>query len=401
MRMIKSIESMQNAPVNSTMVFPDSIGCAVRLSGVRKSFGAVEAVKDVNLEFREGTFTSLLGPSGCGKTTLLRLIAGLETVTTGEIQIGGQNVGQMPIHKRNIGLVFQNYALFPHKTIGDNIAFGLKHRGVSRDNIKEKVQRILAVVRLPGFEDRYPSQLSGGQQQRIALARAVVFEPAVLLLDEPLSALDANLREEMRVEIKMIHKALGLTTILVTHDQQEALAMSDEVAIMNQGCVQQVGAPRAVYQFPRTRFVAEFLGYANAYRGSIIEDDAEFPGQWVLRLDGDILIRGVSGRQQVNSHPHRLGDVVDVVIRGSDMRVESLSNCVIANPSNGFIGQVEDSSFLGDSVHYLVQTNMGNMKIHAICRISEIGSDADQIYPTGTEVRVSVPPEACAILPIS
>src|SRR6185437_8125320 len=182
--MAKPFTPAQVAP-RAWPVVPDLIQPAVRLRGVGKAFGSVEAVKDVNLEFRKGAFTSLLGPSGCGKTTLLRLIAGLEAATTGEIEIGGQQVEKMPIHKRNIGLVFQNYALFPHKTIGDNIAFGLKHRGMSREIIGEKVRRILDMVRLPGFEDRYPNQLSGGQQQRVALARAVVFEPSVLLLDEP------------------------------------------------------------------------------------------------------------------------------------------------------------------------------------------------------------------------
>jgi len=190
----------------------------VELKSVSKFFGVVEAVRNADVTFEEGSFTTLLGPSGCGKTTILRMVAGLEVPTTGDIMVAGRRVNDVPIHKRNLGLVFQNYALFPHKTIEENIAFGLKYRSVPKAEAREKVKRALDIVRLPGVEDRYPTQLSGGQQQRIALARAIVIEPDVLLLDEPLSALDANLREEMRVELKSIQARIGVTTIFVTHD---------------------------------------------------------------------------------------------------------------------------------------------------------------------------------------
>src|SRR5689334_1400261 len=214
---------------------------AVDLKSVTLTYGQFVAVKDVDLAIAKGSFVTLLGPSGCGKTTILRSIAGLVSPTSGEIVVAGRRINDVPIYKRNIGLVFQNYALFPHKTVADNIAFGLKYRDVPRADIARKVKRALDMVRLPGVEKKLPSQLSGGQQQRIALARAIVIEPDVLLLDEPLSALDANLREEMRTELKIIQREVGITTIFVTHDQEEALAMSDRIVVMNHGLIEQNG----------------------------------------------------------------------------------------------------------------------------------------------------------------
>jgi len=216
---------------------------AVTLDGIVKRFGSLTAVHPTTLEIPEGSFLTLLGPSGCGKTTNLRMIAGLLDPTEGEIRIGGRRVNDVPIHKRNLGLVFQNYALFPHKTVADNVAFGLKYRDVPKSEIPGRVQAALELVQLPHLGDRYPKELSGGQQQRIALARAIVIEPDVLLLDEPLSALDANLREDMRVELKRIQERIGVTTVFVTHDQSEALAMSDLIVVMSEGRVEQVGAP--------------------------------------------------------------------------------------------------------------------------------------------------------------
>ncbi|HZF34640.1 MAG TPA: ABC transporter ATP-binding protein, partial [Candidatus Angelobacter sp.] len=232
---------------------------AVELGQVTLAYGPFVAVKAVDLTIDKGTFVTLLGPSGCGKTTILRAIAGLVNPTSGEIRIKGRRVNDVPIHKRNIGLVFQNYALFPHKSVADNVGFGLKYRGVDKAAIGERVRRALDIVRLPGVEQKLPSELSGGQQQRIALARAIVIEPDVLLLDEPLSALDANLREEMRIELKAIQREVGITTVFVTHDQEEALAMSDQVVVMNHGLVEQIGAPEEVYRWPASRFVANFL----------------------------------------------------------------------------------------------------------------------------------------------
>ena len=243
---------------------------SVTLKDTVKRFGDFTAVHKTNLEVPEGAFVTLLGPSGCGKTTNLRMIAGLLDPSEGEILIGGRRVNDVPIHKRNLGIVFQNYALFPHKTVAENVAFGLKYRDVPKSEIPERVRRALELVQLPDVGDRYPKALSGGQQQRIALARAIVIEPDVLLLDEPLSALDANLREDMRIQDQ-----IGVTTIFVTHDQSEALAMSDEIVVMSNGRIEQVGSPEEVYNTPRSEFVANFLGASNILEGRCVEAGAQ------------------------------------------------------------------------------------------------------------------------------
>ncbi|MDT6942264.1 ABC transporter ATP-binding protein [Brucella pseudogrignonensis] len=244
---------------------------AVELNKLVKRFGDVTAVHEISLEIEEGSFVTLLGPSGCGKTTTLRMIAGLLSPSSGGIAIKGKDVTTTPIHRRNLGIVFQNYALFPHKTIFDNVAFGLRYRSTPKAEIVRKVRDALELVQLPDVAERFPAQLSGGQQQRIALARAIVIEPDVLLLDEPLSALDANLRENMRVELKRIQSELGITTVFVTHDQAEALAMSDRIVVMRKGYVEQVGVPEEVYNQPRTEFVANFLGNSNLVPARIVE----------------------------------------------------------------------------------------------------------------------------------
>ncbi|MEY8841055.1 ABC transporter ATP-binding protein, partial [Cribrihabitans sp. XS_ASV171] len=247
---------------------------SVTLNNIVKRFGDFTAVHETSLEIPEGDFVTLLGPSGCGKTTNLRMIAGLLDPTEGEILIGGRRVNDVPIHKRNLGIVFQNYALFPHKTVAENVAFGLKYRDVPKSEIAGKVQAALDLVQLPDVGDRYPKALSGGQQQRIALARAIVIEPEVLLLDEPLSALDANLREDMRVELKRIQDQIGVTTVFVTHDQSEALAMSDKIVVMSAGRVEQVGTPEEVYNTPASEFVANFLGASNILPATCTGRDA-------------------------------------------------------------------------------------------------------------------------------
>lgn len=257
-------------------------GNAVELRGIVKRFGDVTALHSADLDVPEGSFVTFLGPSGCGKTTTLRMIAGLLEPSEGDILVRGRRINDVPIHRRNLGLVFQNYALFPHKTIFDNVAFGLRYRKVSKDEIKKRVQEALELVQLPDTGDRLPNQLSGGQQQRIALARAVVIRPDVLLLDEPLSALDANLREEMRVELKRIQRELGVSTVFVTHDQSEALAMSDKIVVMRQGVIEQMGSPEEVYNEPRTGFVAGFLGHSNILPGTIVGQENDC---YRVRLD--------------------------------------------------------------------------------------------------------------------
>src|SRR5210317_1954432 len=241
----------------------------------------------MDLDVEEGHLVTLLGPSGCGKTTLLRMLAGLEDPTEGDIYIKGVRVNDVPSHKRNLGMIFQNYALFPHKSIFDNVAFGLKYRDVPKDEARKKVTRALEMVRLPGVENRMPSQLSGGQQQRIALARAIVIEPDVLLMDEPLSALDENLREDMRREVGNLQHMLGVTTIFVTHDQREALSMSDKILVMKAGRKQQEGDPEAVYNEPTNHFVADFLGHSNFIKGEVVGVDNDHVN---VRIEtGDVL----------------------------------------------------------------------------------------------------------------
>src|SRR2546422_67557 len=240
---------------------------AIALESVSKRFGGIGAVDDVSFPIAEGEFFSLLGPSGCGKTTTLRMIAGFETPDEGRIVVGGEDVTDMPVHRRDMGMIFQSYALFPHRTVAENVAFGLRMRGLDKAAIKERVTHALRQVALEGYEQRQPQQLSGGQQQRVALARAIVIRPRVLLCDEPLAALDRKLRQSMQFELKQLQQQLGVTLIFVTHDQEEAMTVSDRIAVMNAGRIEQIGSPSEIYNRPRTRFVADFIGEINLFEG--------------------------------------------------------------------------------------------------------------------------------------
>lgn len=270
---------------------------AVRLEGVTKRFGEHKAVDNITLDIRDGEFFSLLGPSGCGKTTLLRMIAGFDTPDEGRVIIGGKDMTQVPPYLRPVNTVFQNYALFPHMTVEQNIAFGLRMKKMPRDEIAKRVQWALELINLPGYEKRRTDQMSGGQRQRIALARALVNEPEVLLLDEPLSALDLKLRQELRVDLMNLQERLGITFIFVTHDQEEALVMSDRIAVMNKGRIEQLGPTEEIYELPQTAFVAKFIGDSNLIPAKALEprkvktsigeleldkEDALTPGQEVL-----------------------------------------------------------------------------------------------------------------------
>src|SRR5829696_2864246 len=245
----------------------------VVFDAIEKRYQAVRAVDGIDLDIAPGEFLTLLGPSGSGKTTSLMMLAGFEIPTDGEIYVDGEPIAAIPPYKRNIGMVFQNYALFPHMTVGENIAFPLKLRKLPKNEVRRRTAEALELVKLPGYEGRFPRQLSGGQQQRIAVARALVFNPRVLLMDEPLGALDKQLRESLQLEIKSLHDQLGVTILYVTHDQQEALVMSDRIAVMNEGKIEQIGTPTGLYDAPRTRFVASFIGESNFFEGRLIQGD--------------------------------------------------------------------------------------------------------------------------------
>ncbi len=276
----------------------------VSLIHVRKSYGDVVAVADLVLNVPRGAFFSLLGPSGCGKTTTLRIVAGFERPDRGDVLIRGRRVTNVPPYRRDYGMVFQNFALFPHMSIADNVAFGLRMRGVDRAGMKRKVQEALGLVKLPGYESRYPNQLSGGQQQRVALARALVLRPAVLLLDEPLGSLDKKLREEMQIEIHDLQRQFAISTIFVTHDQDEALTMSDAIAVMNHGLIEQIGTPREVFERPGTEFVARFMGAGNVLEGRIVSTDG----------DAQLIDLGV-GRARGRGSGKRIGEAVLIAVR--------------------------------------------------------------------------------------
>ncbi len=266
---------------------------SVRLEGVTKAFKEMIAVDNIDLEVMEGEFLSFLGPSGCGKTTTLRMIGGFEQPTSGKVFLGEDNVAGLPPYKRNVNTVFQSYALFPHLSVSENVAYGLKRKKVSKDEIKTRVKDILDLVDLPGYEDRRITQMSGGQQQRVALARALVNRPGVLLLDEPLGALDLKLRKQMQLELKRIQSEVGITFIYVTHDQEEAMTMSDRIAVMNAGHFEQIGAPQDMYELPATEFVASFLGASN-----LLDGVARGPGRRVSSRETRCRINGFHPRRQ-------------------------------------------------------------------------------------------------------
>ncbi len=356
---------------------------AVKLRGVSKHFGKVVAVDKFDLDIANGSLLTLLGPSGCGKTTILRMIAGLETPNEGDIYIKGKRINDTPIHKRNLGMIFQNYALFPHKTIFENVAFGLKYRKIPKEEMKQKVMRALEVVRLPGVEHRMPSQLSGGQQQRIALARAIVIEPDVLLMDEPLSALDENLREEMRVEVGNLHEMLGITSIFVTHDQREALVMSDSIVVMKDGQKQQEGPPEEVYNHPINHFVADFIGHSNFFKGVISAVDHD---RVAINLDDGAELMAL---QQGNWDP---GERIEVVIRAQKFDIFPKDHLKKDADINLFNGRIKARSYMGGEVRYFVEMQTGTV-IHII------GGIKSKLHRRGDEVLVKVSPKDCHLLP--
>ncbi len=317
----------------------------VRLVNVTKKFGDAIAVDAITLDVSDGEFFTLLGPSGCGKTTTLRMIGGFEQPTSGLIELKGVDVTFLPAHERDVNTVFQSYALFPHLTIYENVAFGLRRSGIKGDEIKRRVGEAMELVQLVGFEKRIPAQLSGGQAQRVALARALVNEPAVLLLDEPLGALDLKLRKQMGIELKRIQREVGITFIYVTHDQEEAMTMSDRIAVMNKGRYEQLAGPETLYERPSTRFVAGFVGASNLLEGKI-GSDADF---WTVTLPSGAVVRA----------PKSLGDIGSSGAIG--VRPEKLTLLEPGQESKGnaLEGTVVDTSYLGVITQYVVEGKGG------------------------------------------
>jgi spermidine/putrescine transport system ATP-binding protein len=317
----------------------------VRLEHVTKRFGETTAVDDVVLEVFHGEFFSLLGPSGCGKTTTLSVIGGFETPTSGTVYLGDRDVSQVAPYKRDVNTVFQSYALFPHLNVFDNIAFGLRRRRLRKDEISARVGEALRLVDLPGFEQRTPAQLSGGQQQRIALARALVNEPRVLLLDEPLGALDLKLRKQMQLELKRIQQDVGITFLYVTHDQEEAMVMSNRLAVMNTGKIEQLGSPEEVYERPSTDFVASFLGASNLIGARVVERRAS--GYAQVKLDGGGVVSVLGDRLPQGR------DTVKVGVRPEKVRLQASAG----EPElghNSLTGKVVSASYLGVSHQYTI-----------------------------------------------
>jgi putative spermidine/putrescine transport system ATP-binding protein/spermidine/putrescine transport system ATP-binding protein len=356
---------------------------AVELIEVAKSFGSFTAVHPVSLAIPEGGFVTLLGPSGCGKTTTLRMIAGLLDASAGEIRVKGRRINDVPIHKRNLGLVFQNYALFPHKTVFDNVAFGLRYRGVPKPDSERRVQAALELVQLPQMADRYPRALSGGQQQRVALARAIVIEPDVLLLDEPLSALDANLREDMRVELKRIQHQIGVTSVFVTHDQAEALTMSDQIIVMSQGRVEQAGPPETVYNTPATEFVARFLGAAN-----ILEASVRAVGRDSVVLEAADLGRIPVPRARVQRLTE--GEPAKLVVRAEKLRLQPAGRPPAADALT-VPAVIETVDYQGQAARYFIR--VGDRQLQAVNMIDE------HPFAEGEHVAVHLRGRDCATLP--
>ena len=319
------------------------------LSGLTKSYGTARAVDGITLRIAAGEMVALLGPSGCGKTTTLRMIAGLVEPTTGDILVGGAHVTRLPVHKRNIGMLFQNYALFPHMTVAQNVAFGLRMRRIGRADTGRRVADALDMVQLGRFADRVPAALSGGQQQRVALARALVIEPSILLLDEPLGALDKNLREDMQVELRQIQRRLGITAVLVTHDQEEAMTLADRIVIMRDGRLEQVGTPEDIYCRPVSRFAAGFIGASNFMRGTVASPDAQ-PGR-------GIVVQLRSGGRASIAEGGGSGEVL-VAVRPEAVQLQPVSADAAA-PADGVSATVEQVVYRGQATHFHLRLSDG------------------------------------------
>ena len=343
----------------------------IHLEGVSKRFGEMTAVDDLTMSIPRGNFFAMLGPSGCGKTTTLRMIGGFEDPTQGKVFLGGSDVTQHPPYKRDVNTVFQSYALFPHLNVYENVAFGLRRKKVGKDEVGQRVKDAMHLVDLIGFESRRPPQMSGGQQQRVALARALIVEPETLLLDEPLSNLDANLREEMRFEVRRLHDAYRYTTVYVTHDQSEAMTTADLIAVMNAGKIEQAGSPEDIYDRPRSEFVARFIGSSNVIKGKGLDaSHVDFAGT-PLRCTGEQIKPGAS--TPVSIRPH------DITISATQRQGENIVPATV-------VRQV----FLGGNRDYMVEAKDGTQL--------RLLAAAGENIPQGSTVWVYLPPERCRAL---
>ncbi len=345
------------------------------IENVTKKFGTLTAVEDVNLHFTTGEMVCFLGPSGCGKTTLLRMIAGLEEPTRGKIHYEGQDLTQMPVHKRNIGMVFQSFALFPHLNVGENISYSMRIRGHSRAECEDRTRELLDMMRLPGVEDRRISQLSGGQRQRVAIARALALNPGIFLLDEPMSALDANLREEMQIELRKLQQDLGITTVVVTHDQTEAMTMADEIVVMGRAKVLQTGTPMEIYKTPVDRFVAGFIGTSNLLPARMSGQDSVRIGENELRITG-------------NAGQFAPGSEVLLLTRPEEVFVRPRASGARENVVPGRVTFVRD---IGPTIEILV-----DCAGHEVISVLTPKDWPD--VAIGDEVTVEMPAPACSVL---
>lgn len=358
----------------------------IELRNVSKSFGETEALKNIVLQVPRGDFITLLGPSGCGKTTLLRLIAGFEAPSTGEVILNGRSMAGLPPEKRPVNTVFQSYALFPHMTVFDNVAFGPRIQGLGRREIERRVMETLEMVNLSDLAGRRPDQLSGGQQQRVAIARAIVNKPLVLLLDEPLNALDFKLRKAMQIELKQYQRQLGITFVFVTHDQDEALSMSNRVVVMNEGRIEQIGTPRDVYETPRNHFVARFVGEINILEGAVAQRKGD-------RLQ--ILLEG--RRVEFQAAPRldlRQGDPVDVLVRPEDLRVWRLNE--LSQDASAYSARVQEVIYKGTTVDLILRLAGGKL----LAASQFFNEDHEQLeFTIGEEVFVDWIPGWEVLLP--
>ena len=342
----------------------------IRIQNAVKKYGDNVVIPDLSLDIKEGEFFTLLGPSGCGKTTLLRMIAGFNSIEGGDFYFGDRRINDLDPSKRNIGMVFQNYAIFPNMTVEKNVEFGLKNRNVSKEERVGEVKKFLKLMQIEDFAERMPEKLSGGQQQRVALARALVIKPDVLLMDEPLSNLDAKLRIEMRTAIKQLQNSIGITTVYVTHDQEEAMAVSDRIAVFNHGVIQQIGTPKALYQRPANLFVANFIGHSNELEGSLTKEN----GQMVLSVcdDYSFVLNNVK-----EEHCQEGVLPVKLAVRPEEWIIQE-------ETEPGMAGTIIDSIFLGLNTHYLIQLSNGK-EVEAVKE-----SEIDSILPKGKNVKLQI-----------